>query len=31
MDVKTAFIHSNLEEEVFIEQREGMKEPSKEN
>ena len=31
MDVKTVFLHADLEEEVFMEQLEGMKEPGKED
>ncbi|HEV7737050.1 MAG TPA: reverse transcriptase domain-containing protein [Chlamydiales bacterium] len=31
MDVKTAFLHGNLEEDIYIEQPVGMEEPGKEN
>uniref|UniRef100_A0A2N9J5Y1 CCHC-type domain-containing protein n=1 Tax=Fagus sylvatica TaxID=28930 RepID=A0A2N9J5Y1_FAGSY len=31
LDVKTAFLHGNLEEEIFMEQPEGFKQPGTEN
>ena len=31
LDVKTAFLHGNLEEEIFMEQPEGFKKPGTEN
>uniref|UniRef100_A0A2N9ID98 CCHC-type domain-containing protein n=1 Tax=Fagus sylvatica TaxID=28930 RepID=A0A2N9ID98_FAGSY len=31
LDVKTAFLHGNLEEEIFMEQLEGFKQPGTEN
>ena len=31
LDVKTAFLHRNLEEEIFMEQPEGFKKPGTEN
>ena len=31
LDVKTAFLHGNLEEEMFMEQPEGFKQPGTEN
>jgi hypothetical protein len=31
LDVKTAFLHGNLEEEIFIVQPEGFKQPGTEN
>ena len=30
MDIRTAFLHGDLEEEVYMEQPKGMKEPGKE-
>ena len=31
LDVKTSFLHGNLEEEIFMEQPEGFKKPGTEN